>query len=156
MCFCVERFILWKKEAGCLSSTISPHQGQFSFNKSIHWFISISNTLLLDNDDVVGWVLQLNFTFFSSTILEEEKLQQKERNRMEMRRQVTVSWDSGGSDEAPPKVSPLYTSHTYCTGCVCMFLLYTTESRLKPVLFFFFYPLTDPYICNSLHLKMIL
>ncbi|XP_026148809.1 focal adhesion kinase 1-like isoform X2 [Mastacembelus armatus] len=38
-----------------------------------------------------------------STILEEEKVQQKERNRMEMRRQVTVSWDSGGSDEAPPK-----------------------------------------------------
>lgn len=24
---------------------------------------------------------------------------------MEMRRQVTVSWDSGGSDEAPPKVN---------------------------------------------------
>ncbi|XP_077454971.1 focal adhesion kinase 1-like isoform X1 [Stigmatopora argus] len=40
-----------------------------------------------------------------STILEEEKAQQKERNRMEMRRQVTVSWDSGGSDEAPPKPS---------------------------------------------------
>nr|XP_020490210.1 focal adhesion kinase 1-like isoform X4 [Labrus bergylta] len=40
-----------------------------------------------------------------STILEEEKLQQKERNRMEMRRQVTVSWDSGGSEEAPPKPS---------------------------------------------------
>uniref|UniRef100_A0A3B3Y3V6 Focal adhesion kinase 1 n=1 Tax=Poecilia mexicana TaxID=48701 RepID=A0A3B3Y3V6_9TELE len=40
-----------------------------------------------------------------STILEEEKLQQKERNRMEMRRQVTVSWDSGGPDEAPPKPS---------------------------------------------------
>lgn len=39
-----------------------------------------------------------------STILEEEKVQQKERSRMEMRRQVTVSWDSGGSDEAPPKV----------------------------------------------------
>ncbi|XP_017165041.1 focal adhesion kinase 1 isoform X9 [Poecilia reticulata] len=39
-----------------------------------------------------------------STILEEEKLQQKERSRMEMRRQVTVSWDSGGPDEAPPKV----------------------------------------------------
>ncbi|XP_008430460.1 focal adhesion kinase 1 isoform X2 [Poecilia reticulata] len=38
-----------------------------------------------------------------STILEEEKLQQKERSRMEMRRQVTVSWDSGGPDEAPPK-----------------------------------------------------
>uniref|UniRef100_A0AAV2MFH5 Focal adhesion kinase 1 n=1 Tax=Knipowitschia caucasica TaxID=637954 RepID=A0AAV2MFH5_KNICA len=40
-----------------------------------------------------------------STILEEEKLQQKERSRMEMRRQVTVSWDSAGSDEAPPKPS---------------------------------------------------
>uniref|UniRef100_A0A4W5JGA2 non-specific protein-tyrosine kinase n=1 Tax=Hucho hucho TaxID=62062 RepID=A0A4W5JGA2_9TELE len=38
-----------------------------------------------------------------STILEEEKAQQEERLRMEMRRQVTVSWDSGGSDEAPPK-----------------------------------------------------
>ncbi len=25
---------------------------------------------------------------------------------MEMRRQITVSWDSGGSDEAPPKVRP--------------------------------------------------
>uniref|UniRef100_A0A8B9KH96 non-specific protein-tyrosine kinase n=1 Tax=Astyanax mexicanus TaxID=7994 RepID=A0A8B9KH96_ASTMX len=40
-----------------------------------------------------------------STILEEEKAQQEERLRMEMRRQVTVSWDSGGSDEAPPKPS---------------------------------------------------
>ncbi|XP_056262056.1 focal adhesion kinase 1-like isoform X6 [Pseudoliparis swirei] len=40
-----------------------------------------------------------------STILEEEKLQQMERSRMEMRRQVTVSWDSGGSEEAPPKPS---------------------------------------------------
>ncbi|KAM4631113.1 protein tyrosine kinase 2aa [Polymixia lowei] len=40
-----------------------------------------------------------------STILEEEKLQQEERLRMEMRRQVTVSWDSGGSEEAPPKPS---------------------------------------------------
>ncbi|XP_018587390.1 protein tyrosine kinase 2aa isoform X11 [Scleropages formosus] len=39
------------------------------------------------------------------TILEEEKAQQEERIRMEMRRQVTVSWDSGGSDEAPPKPS---------------------------------------------------
>lgn len=47
----------------------------------------------------------LFFLPFDSTILEEEKAQQKERNRMEMRRQVTVSWDSGGSDEAPPKVS---------------------------------------------------
>uniref|UniRef100_H3CUU4 Protein tyrosine kinase 2 n=1 Tax=Tetraodon nigroviridis TaxID=99883 RepID=H3CUU4_TETNG len=40
-----------------------------------------------------------------STILEEEKLQQEERHRMEMRRQVNMSWDSGGSDEAPPKPS---------------------------------------------------
>ncbi|XP_030644268.1 focal adhesion kinase 1 isoform X7 [Chanos chanos] len=40
-----------------------------------------------------------------STILEEEKIQQEERLRMEMRRQVTVSWDSGGADEAPPKPS---------------------------------------------------
>ncbi|XP_037393170.1 focal adhesion kinase 1 isoform X6 [Pygocentrus nattereri] len=39
-----------------------------------------------------------------STILAEEKAQQEERSRMEMRRQVNVSWDSGGSDEAPPKV----------------------------------------------------
>ncbi|XP_017568663.1 focal adhesion kinase 1 isoform X2 [Pygocentrus nattereri] len=38
-----------------------------------------------------------------STILAEEKAQQEERSRMEMRRQVNVSWDSGGSDEAPPK-----------------------------------------------------
>ncbi|XP_072426004.1 focal adhesion kinase 1 isoform X5 [Chiloscyllium punctatum] len=38
-----------------------------------------------------------------STILEEEKVQQEERVRMEQRRQITVSWDSGGSDEAPPK-----------------------------------------------------
>lgn len=42
---------------------------------------------------------------FSSTILEEEKVQQEERMRMESRRQATVSWDSGGSDEAPPKVA---------------------------------------------------
>ncbi|KAM7075531.1 focal adhesion kinase 1 isoform 18-T20 [Molossus nigricans] len=40
-----------------------------------------------------------------STILEEEKAQHEERMRMESRRQVTVSWDSGGSDEAPPKPS---------------------------------------------------
>ncbi|XP_078542806.1 focal adhesion kinase 1 isoform X3 [Lissotriton helveticus] len=40
-----------------------------------------------------------------STILEEEKLQQEERMRMESRRQITVSWDSGGSEEAPPKPS---------------------------------------------------
>ncbi|XP_072561892.1 protein tyrosine kinase 2aa isoform X11 [Paramormyrops kingsleyae] len=39
------------------------------------------------------------------TILAEEKAQQEERIRMEMRRQVTVSWDSGGPDEAPPKPS---------------------------------------------------
>lgn len=41
----------------------------------------------------------------SSTILEEEKAQQEERMRMESRRQVAVSWDSGGPDEAPPKVA---------------------------------------------------
>ncbi|XP_037355114.1 focal adhesion kinase 1 isoform X2 [Talpa occidentalis] len=40
-----------------------------------------------------------------STILEEEKAQQEERMRMESRRQVPVSWDSGGADEAPPKPS---------------------------------------------------
>lgn len=40
-----------------------------------------------------------------STVLEEEKLQHEERLRMESRRQVAVSWDSGGSDEAPPKPS---------------------------------------------------
>ncbi|XP_063307090.1 focal adhesion kinase 1 isoform X6 [Pelobates fuscus] len=40
-----------------------------------------------------------------STILEEEKVQQEERMRMETRRQVTVSWDSGGSEEPPPKPS---------------------------------------------------
>ncbi|XP_036088976.1 focal adhesion kinase 1 isoform X11 [Rousettus aegyptiacus] len=40
-----------------------------------------------------------------STILEEEKAQQEERMRMESRRQVAVSWDSGGPDEAPPKPS---------------------------------------------------
>ncbi|TRY66898.1 hypothetical protein DNTS_028506, partial [Danionella cerebrum] len=40
-----------------------------------------------------------------STILAEEKAQQEERSRMEMRRQLPVSWDSGGSDEAPPKPS---------------------------------------------------
>lgn len=37
---------------------------------------------------------------------------------MEMRRQVTVSWDSGGSDEAPPKVRHSYT--LLCT-CICYF-----------------------------------
>ncbi|XP_048880968.1 LOW QUALITY PROTEIN: focal adhesion kinase 1-like [Brienomyrus brachyistius] len=37
-----------------------------------------------------------------STILDEEKLQQEERVRTEMRRQA---WDSGGTDEAPPKPS---------------------------------------------------
>ena len=42
-----------------------------------------------------------------STILEEEKQQMEERLRMEMRRQVNVSWDSGGSEDAPPKVPHL-------------------------------------------------
>uniref|UniRef100_A0A3B3QKH1 non-specific protein-tyrosine kinase n=1 Tax=Paramormyrops kingsleyae TaxID=1676925 RepID=A0A3B3QKH1_9TELE len=40
-----------------------------------------------------------------STILDEEKLQQEERIRTEMRRQAPASWDSGGTDEAPPKPS---------------------------------------------------
>ncbi|XP_049629818.1 focal adhesion kinase 1 isoform X3 [Suncus etruscus] len=40
-----------------------------------------------------------------SAILEEEKVQQEERIRMESRRQVMVSWDSTGPDEAPPKPS---------------------------------------------------
>ncbi|KAI1885709.1 hypothetical protein AGOR_G00206610 [Albula goreensis] len=40
-----------------------------------------------------------------STILEEEKVQREERARTEMRRQVTVSWDTRGTDEAPPKPS---------------------------------------------------
>lgn len=58
----------------------------------------------------------------TSTILEEEKLQQKERNRMEMRRQVTVSWDSGGSDEAPPKVRHYYTTHVWVWLSACIWL----------------------------------
>lgn len=63
---------------------------------------------LVDFDEVVlglfSYIFSLAMLYFLSTILEEEKLQQEERLRMEMRRQVTVSWDSGGSDEAPPKV----------------------------------------------------
>lgn len=58
-------------------------------------------------------VLHLVVSLVSSTILEEEKVQQKERNRMEMRRQVTVSWDSGGSDEAPPKVRQYVTPRIF-------------------------------------------
>lgn len=54
--------------------------------------------------------------YLCSTILSDEKAQQEERSRMEMRRQVPVSWDSGGSDEAPPKVSN-------CTGLFLMLLL---------------------------------
>ncbi|XP_032415167.1 focal adhesion kinase 1-like isoform X2 [Xiphophorus hellerii] len=54
-----------------------------------------------------------------STILEEEKLQQKERNRMEMRRQVTVSWDSGGPDEAPPKpIRHPFLQPTFSLDCI--------------------------------------
>lgn len=65
----------------------------------------------------------------SSTILEEEKVQQEERMRMESRRQVTVSWDSGGSDEAPPKVAKaptpslalcLLTFAVYAVGSCCL------------------------------------
>ncbi|XP_026139748.1 focal adhesion kinase 1 isoform X6 [Carassius auratus] len=54
-----------------------------------------------------------------STILAEEKAQQEERSRMEMRRQVPVSWDSAGSDEAPPKPSrrrPL--QHSFSVDCL--------------------------------------
>lgn len=63
----------------------------------------------MDNGVLSMSFIKIPFTFcFSSllcsTILEEEKAQQEERMRMEMRRQVTVSWDSGGSDDAPPKV----------------------------------------------------
>ncbi|XP_047664098.1 protein tyrosine kinase 2aa isoform X6 [Tachysurus fulvidraco] len=54
-----------------------------------------------------------------NTILEEEKAQQEERMRMEMRRQVTVAWDSGGSDDAPPKPSrPGYPSPRSSEGFV--------------------------------------
>uniref|UniRef100_A0A669BBB2 Focal adhesion kinase 1 n=1 Tax=Oreochromis niloticus TaxID=8128 RepID=A0A669BBB2_ORENI len=54
-----------------------------------------------------------------STILEEEKLQQEERLRMEMRRQVTVSWDP---DEAPPKVR--------INDCLCSICQALMEERL--------------------------
>uniref|UniRef100_A0A3Q2XWF4 Focal adhesion kinase 1 n=1 Tax=Hippocampus comes TaxID=109280 RepID=A0A3Q2XWF4_HIPCM len=82
-----------------------------------------------------------------STILEEEKAQQKERNRMEMRRQVTVSWDSGGSDEAPPKPSrPGYPSPRSSEGYypsaqhpghyqVCKLLLPQVNSAENEMLF---------------------
>lgn len=53
-----------------------------------------------------------------STVLDEEKAQQEERFRMEMRRQVTVSWDAGNSDEAPPKVrSPSASAHSVTHSC---------------------------------------
>lgn len=64
-----------------------------------------------------------------STILEEEKVQQKERNRMEMRRQVTVSWDSGGSDEAPPKVR--HTVHGFVSLCVFYLSVVVLNSLVK-------------------------
>lgn len=67
-------------------------------------------------------ILFLLFFLVSSTILEEEKLQQKERNRMEMRRQVTVSWDSGGPDEAPPKVRRDYTTCVCVSGCLLVYV----------------------------------
>ncbi|XP_024117404.1 protein tyrosine kinase 2aa isoform X10 [Oryzias melastigma] len=64
-----------------------------------------------------------------STILEEEKVQQEERLRMEMRRQVTVSWDSGGPDEAPPKPSrPGYPSPRSSEG----FLSGPQHNQLPP------------------------
>lgn len=77
---------------------------------------------------------------FYSTILEEEKLQQEERLRMEMRRQVTVSWDSGGSDEAPPKVrqndninnNAFYLSFIVfsLSNCFCILLPVAQQTRL--------------------------
>lgn len=77
-----------------------------------------------------------------STILEEEKLQQEERLRMEMRRQVTVSWDSGGSDEAPPKVriNVLSTCFSYfITLCFfetnrCYVSVFSPVDRVTPAL----------------------
>lgn len=66
------------------------------------------------------------FSFFCSTILEEEKLQQKERSRMEMRRQVTVSWDSGGSDEAPPKVRRCYATCVCVSVCLPVYVCMST------------------------------
>lgn len=70
-------------------------------------------------------LINSNVFLFCSTILEEEKLQQKERSRMEMRRQVTVSWDSGGSDEAPPKVRRCYATCVcvcHClSACLCLY-----------------------------------
>lgn len=68
-------------------------------------------------------LLLIMYLCVCSTILEEEKLQQKERNRMEMRRQVTVSWDSGGSDEAPPKVrNPLRLCLLASFGAATLFI----------------------------------
>lgn len=74
-----------------------------------------------------------SFFHVSSTILEEEKLQQKERNRMEMRRQVTVSWDSGGSDEAPPKVRCGYTSCVCVFGCLLVFVNVQQVNKTEPL-----------------------
>ncbi|XP_073780631.1 focal adhesion kinase 1 isoform X9 [Danio rerio] len=65
-----------------------------------------------------------------STILAEEKAQQEERSRMEMRRQVPVSWDSGGSDEAPPKPSrrrPL--QHSFSMDCLSPSVSTSAASR---------------------------
>lgn len=39
-----------------------------------------------------------------------------------MRRQVTVSWDSGGSDEAPPKVRRYYTTHVCASVCLLVYV----------------------------------
>ena len=68
-----------------------------------------------DDDDVYVCVC----VCVSSTILEEEKAQQQERVRTEIRRQITVSWDSGGSEEAPPKVAPTPRSEERRVGKEC-------------------------------------
>jgi len=47
-----------------------------------------------------------------------------------MRRQVTVSWDSGGSDEAPPKVR-----HYFADLCVCVCLIFMGGKSAVFVLF---------------------
>lgn len=74
------------------------------------WCVSTTLSCCFDCD-LCSSIFSLSL-FLCSTILEEEKVQQEERFRMEVRRQVTVSWDSGNSDEAPPKVRHHWTNTT--------------------------------------------
>lgn len=89
------------------------------------------NVICEHNFDVLFWLwlvfIYILSLFLCSTILEEEKVQQEERFRMEVRRQVTVSWDSGNSDEAPPKVRHHWTNttqthHTRVTRIIHLFI----------------------------------